>query len=246
MQETRVWSLGQEDPLEKEMAIHSSILAWEIPWISMTGAWQATVHGVTKESDTTEWLDNKTTTPVYPPILSVFLGKHKSILLLYSFVLLRTSYKWNPTVCNLSRLPFLTKLHASTLLCVDNSSPFIAEQYYLVQRYQSLFNHSPREGHLCFFPCFGHGSICCKHLWASSCVNISFHFSGINDQEWNCGLHGKCMFTLMRSCQIIFQSSWTILHSRQWHVKDPVSPHPHQHWVFSLLILWAVEIGILW
>ena len=32
MQETRVWSLDQEDPLEKEMATQSSILAWEIPW----------------------------------------------------------------------------------------------------------------------------------------------------------------------------------------------------------------------
>ena len=32
MQETRVQSLGQEDPLEKEMATYSSILAWEIPW----------------------------------------------------------------------------------------------------------------------------------------------------------------------------------------------------------------------
>ena len=32
MQETRVWPLGGEDLLEKEMAIHSSILAWEIPW----------------------------------------------------------------------------------------------------------------------------------------------------------------------------------------------------------------------
>ena len=31
-QETQVWSLGREDPLEKEMATHSSILAWEIPW----------------------------------------------------------------------------------------------------------------------------------------------------------------------------------------------------------------------
>ena len=31
-QETQVRSLGQEDPLEKEMVIHSSILAWEIPW----------------------------------------------------------------------------------------------------------------------------------------------------------------------------------------------------------------------
>ena len=32
MQETQVWSLGQEDPLEKGMATHSSILAWRIPW----------------------------------------------------------------------------------------------------------------------------------------------------------------------------------------------------------------------
>ena len=32
MQETRVRFLGREDPLEKEMAIHSSILAWTIPW----------------------------------------------------------------------------------------------------------------------------------------------------------------------------------------------------------------------
>ena len=33
MRETRVRFLGQEDPLEKEMAIHSSTLAWKIPWM---------------------------------------------------------------------------------------------------------------------------------------------------------------------------------------------------------------------
>ena len=33
MQETQVQSLGREDPLEKEMAAHSSILAWKIPWM---------------------------------------------------------------------------------------------------------------------------------------------------------------------------------------------------------------------
>ena len=45
-QGTRVQSLGQEDPLEKEMATHSSVLAWEN---SMErGAWCAAVHGVTK------------------------------------------------------------------------------------------------------------------------------------------------------------------------------------------------------
>ena len=32
MQEIQVWSLGQEDPLEKQMATYSSILAWRIPW----------------------------------------------------------------------------------------------------------------------------------------------------------------------------------------------------------------------
>ena len=37
MRETRVWSLGQEDPLEKEMATHSSILAWEIPQMKEHG-----------------------------------------------------------------------------------------------------------------------------------------------------------------------------------------------------------------
>ena len=39
-QETPVWSLGQEDPLEKEMATHSSILAWEIPWAEEPGGLQ--------------------------------------------------------------------------------------------------------------------------------------------------------------------------------------------------------------
>ena len=37
MRETRVRSLGQEDPLEKEMATHSSILAWKIPWTEEPG-----------------------------------------------------------------------------------------------------------------------------------------------------------------------------------------------------------------
>ena len=41
----QVRSLGQKDSLEKEMATHSSMLAWRIPW---TGAWWAIVHGVAK------------------------------------------------------------------------------------------------------------------------------------------------------------------------------------------------------
>ena len=40
MQETRVRSLGREDPLEKGMATHSSILAWRIPWTEKPGGLQ--------------------------------------------------------------------------------------------------------------------------------------------------------------------------------------------------------------
>ena len=46
MQEMWVRFLGWEDSLEKEMATHFSILAWEIQWTE--GAWQATVQGVAK------------------------------------------------------------------------------------------------------------------------------------------------------------------------------------------------------
>ena len=58
MQETRVQSLSWEDPLEKEMATHSSILAWRIPWTEefggLYGPWG---H---KELDMTEWLRHST------------------------------------------------------------------------------------------------------------------------------------------------------------------------------------------
>ena len=42
MQETRVRSLGREDPLEKEMAPHSSTIAWKIPWMEEPGGLQST------------------------------------------------------------------------------------------------------------------------------------------------------------------------------------------------------------
>ena len=50
MEETWVWSLGQEDPLEKGMGTYSSILAWRIPWTGEPGG--------CKESDTIERATN--------------------------------------------------------------------------------------------------------------------------------------------------------------------------------------------
>ena len=64
MQETWVWSLGWEDPLEKGTATHSGILAGRIPW---TEAWQATVHGVAKSWT---WLSNFH----FHPLLSIYLS----------------------------------------------------------------------------------------------------------------------------------------------------------------------------
>ena len=45
LQEMQVWSLDQEDALEEEMATHSSIVAWKIPWTE-----ECIVHGMIKES----------------------------------------------------------------------------------------------------------------------------------------------------------------------------------------------------
>ena len=55
MQETRVRSLGWEDPLENRMATHSSILAWRIPRTEETGRLQSVGH---KELDMTERLSH--------------------------------------------------------------------------------------------------------------------------------------------------------------------------------------------
>ena len=52
-QETWVWSLGWEDPMEKEMATHSSILAWEIPWTEEPGRLQSLGSGKSQI-----WLSN--------------------------------------------------------------------------------------------------------------------------------------------------------------------------------------------
>ena len=53
---------GSEDPLEEGMATHSSIFAWRIPMDR--GVWRATIHGVAKNRDTTEWLSTAPGKPI--------------------------------------------------------------------------------------------------------------------------------------------------------------------------------------
>ena len=63
MQETQIHSLGWEDPQEKEMATHSSIFAWRIPWTEEPGRRQSMGS---QKSQTTEWLNNKTLWQIEP------------------------------------------------------------------------------------------------------------------------------------------------------------------------------------
>ena len=75
MQETRVRSLGQEDPLEKEMATHSSVLAWRIPWTEEPGGYSP--WGC-KELDTTKQI--------------LFLGAPKSLQMVTAAMKLKDAY----------------------------------------------------------------------------------------------------------------------------------------------------------
>ena len=59
MRETRVRSLGQEDPLEEVVATHSSILAWRTPWTKEPGRLQS----IGSQSDMTERLSTSTALP---------------------------------------------------------------------------------------------------------------------------------------------------------------------------------------
>ena len=68
MRETWVQSLGQEDPPEKEMATHSSILAWRIPWTEEPGGLQSMGR---KELDTTERLHFTATAKLFQSCLTL-------------------------------------------------------------------------------------------------------------------------------------------------------------------------------
>ena len=91
MQETRVRSLGQEDPLEKVMVTHSSILAWEISWIEEPGGRGASNPSHLSPSPGTPLLESGSTaeapTPPQDPAFSLLIG---SGLLAAKFSLVKT------------------------------------------------------------------------------------------------------------------------------------------------------------
>ena len=74
-QEMRVQFLGREDPLEKDMATHSSILAWRIPWTEEPGG-LLVVHGVAKSQT---WLSNWHYSILMPKLLRNVRGNLKRL-----------------------------------------------------------------------------------------------------------------------------------------------------------------------
>ena len=92
IQETWVWSLGWEDPLEKEMATHSSTLAWKIPWMEEPSRLQSRGH---KESDTTERLSFPFLSFTWLSLQQCVQEMHISVL---SFPRIFWAYKRNPRI----------------------------------------------------------------------------------------------------------------------------------------------------
>ena len=70
-EETRVRSLGQEDPLEEEMATHSSILAWRIPWTEEPGGLLS--MGLKRVGD------NLVTKPPLPPVVKTLCLQYREL-----------------------------------------------------------------------------------------------------------------------------------------------------------------------
>ena len=98
MQETQVWSLGREDPLEEEMAAHSSILAWEISWTERLSDYSP--KGC-KESDTVEWL---TAAAESTNIALVSWSRWKSDMCLIPFLIVWQNIANTKCYCSVSQL----------------------------------------------------------------------------------------------------------------------------------------------
>ena len=114
MQEIQVWSLGQEDPLEKDMATHSRILAWDIPWTEEPGRLQSMGSPISFLPDPFPFGQ--------PPISSLYLlvlPYFVKFLLLYCC--LESTWKWNHMVFIFLWLISLTIIPLRSICVVRNS-----------------------------------------------------------------------------------------------------------------------------
>ena len=125
VQETQVWPLGQEDPLEKEKTTHSSILAWEISWTEESGRLQSmrsqrVGHNLTTKTTTTI-IQLNIFIVMFPRVRPGWslttLGNYAFIRFIDNFIHL-TSIRWvsSVSVNETSRIPCWSRAHLLLLL----------------------------------------------------------------------------------------------------------------------------------
>ena len=163
MRETWVRSLGREDPLEKEMATHSSILAWRMDG----GAWWATVHGVAKSWT---WLSDLTSFFVLslsPASLEVITSLIKNNFYLFSEshcsgLFMNFGLSVSPSICTfiisfkIQTPQFLSHLVFQNIIFLVPLDP---SQF----SYKHCFFHSPLNCE-CASLCLTLSCICCPWL----------------------------------------------------------------------------------
>ena len=145
MQETQVWSLGWEDPLEKEMATHSNILAWRIPWTDEPGRLQS--RGLQRVGYN---LANKPPPPcIYSPYFSLFWGcvsRHTLCPLLLSFSLLAASSTILLSLRSKSKWKIKLFTHSAYTIKMLESIPQNCASYYVSVVSSALILTTPLWG----------------------------------------------------------------------------------------------------
>ena len=153
MQEIRIWSLGRENPLEKEMPTHSNIFAWKIPWTEEPGGLQSTGRRACT------WLSDfhslgPTRSDLCPPLytscgttlllINVLWTSFHWTLPFFHWAMLPPSFLWRAFICHfLCPIPqhFTTKI-----LPLLPSSPTLPS--YTNSSFSSQFNHHFQRSHL--------------------------------------------------------------------------------------------------
>ena len=157
MRQTRVQSLVREDLLAKEMATHSSTLAWKIPWMGEPGRLQMWSH---KESDTTEQLHFLSLCSIY------FRGMYQLLFFLLIYFNRRlTALQYYAGFC-----PTLTWISYGCT-CVPHPDPHASNLDWWSSSYMIIYMfqcYSPKSSHPCLLP--QSPKVCSLHLCLFCCL----------------------------------------------------------------------------
>ena len=126
---------------------------------------------------------------------------------------------------------------------LDGLFHFSAAEYSIVWIHHSLSIHSPTERH---FGCFQFWQLWInfyRHPCVGFSVDISFPLLWLS-RGTVAGLEVKSIFSFIRNCQTVFQSSCAVLHPYQQWMRVPLAPHPHQHLVLSVFCILNILIGM--